>query len=152
AIRGAVGWLNESMRAPAPLDVHIGLASGALIAGHVGGELSGSFSVVGEPVSVAECIGERSGRGQILVDGATFTAAGAAFACRSFDPSTLPQRTDAVPVFELCGLADEHSAELPALVHTGIARAAARLAAADRITPDAKRGSERRHATIVFAE
>src|SRR4029453_15430895 len=66
AIRGAVGWLNESMRAPEPLDVHIGIGSGPLIAGHVGGELSGRFSGGGGPGGAPRGLRGAPGAGQIL--------------------------------------------------------------------------------------
>src|SRR5690554_5749163 len=82
AIRASVGWLNETTHAPAPLDVHVGLGSGPVIAGHVGGPVHGGFNVVGDAVTIAEAINDRSETGQILIDEATRAAAGDAFVCR----------------------------------------------------------------------
>jgi class 3 adenylate cyclase len=152
AIRAAVPLLNQAVRSPAPLDVHLGLGSGPLIAGHVGGQMTGTLSVVGEPVVLAERIGELSGPGQIYVDAATREAGADAFVCRALDPVMLPPRVDAVPVFELRGLTDPGADEQAALARSAITRGTAPLFGTEHTARRAARHSERRHATIVFAE
>jgi adenylate cyclase len=78
AIREAVRQFNRAAAPPAPLNVHSGIASGPLMAGQVGGALTGTFSVIGEPVVPSQSLEEASPPGQIYVDAATQSLAGSA--------------------------------------------------------------------------
>jgi len=151
AIHGAVRAFNEAVAPPAPLDVHIGLGTGPLIAGHVGGERTGAFSVIGEPVVLAERLGEASPRGQIYVDAETHDLSADAFAYRSLDALILPPRPEPVVAFELRDLA-ARTPDTAGIVADAVTRGTAPPGRDQLTERHQKRGSERRQATVVFAE
>src|SRR5262245_60032718 len=103
-IREAVRQFNQVAAAPAPLDVHSGIASGSVMAGKVGGALTGTFSIIGDPVVLAQDLEETSPRGQIYVDAATRDLAGQTIDVRPLAPLALTGCTEPVAAFELCGL------------------------------------------------
>jgi class 3 adenylate cyclase len=150
-ICAAVQAINSSAVLPVPLDVHVGLGSGPLIDGHVGGEVSGAFSIVGEAVVRAERIGNLSTRGQILVDALTHDATADALRYRALPPVTLPPHREPAAVYELTGLSEGGEAELVALVQQAITHAAD-PPSNDTVRIRATRDSERRLATVMFAE
>ena len=151
-IREAVRQFNQVAGSPAPLDVHCGIASGPLMAGHVGGVLTGSFGVIGEPVVLAQALEEASSGGQVYIDAVTAELAGKAIDARALAPLAVAGHAESVTAFELCGLS-EGAAGVEASVSEALARgAAAEQAAHERAAHHPTRGSERRQATMVFAE
>jgi class 3 adenylate cyclase len=150
AIRAAIYAFNRTVAPPSPLDVHIGIGTGPVIAGVIGGERSGAFTVVGDPVTLAQVIGERAPTGQIYTDAATYALAEDDCAWLDLGELALPPLPGSVRGYELRALRDESA--LDALVEAALA-AAAEPSDADRLAARrTKRGSERRQATIVFAE
>jgi class 3 adenylate cyclase/tetratricopeptide (TPR) repeat protein len=148
AMRETVTRLNAAIGPPAPLDVHIGIASGAVIAGRLGGAHLDEC-VVGEPVAVAQRLGEAGGRGEVWTDAATHAAAGRGPHWRSLEPVTIKNRSEPVEAFALDPATD---AEIDALVDAAVAHSAEPLTPAEIGADRERRDSERRHATIVFAE
>src|SRR5262250_705160 len=123
-IRAAVRHFNQVTASPAPLDVHSGIASGPLMAGHVGGVLTGSFGVIGEAVVLAQALEEASPRGQIYIDAVTEELARKAIDARALAPLAVAGHAESVTAFELCGLS-EGAAGVEASVSEALARGAA---------------------------
>jgi len=151
AIRAAVRAVNQTAASPTPLDVHIGLGTGPVIAGHVGAE-AGAFSVIGDAVVLAQRLGEVSPSGQIYVDAATHELSAADFAYNALAPLVLPPRPNPVLAYELRGVCDTSVSDVDALVLDAIARSAEPVAVDELARRRTTRGSERRLATVVFAE
>jgi class 3 adenylate cyclase len=150
ALRAAIAAFNRTVAPPSPLDVHIGIGTGPVIAGVIGGERSGAFTVVGDPVTLAQVIGELSPRGQIFADAATFALAHEGFAWLDLGPLTLPPLPQPVHGYELCTWHDD--AALETVVAEALASAIEPSPTDPAATRRVRRGSERRQATVVFAE
>jgi len=67
AIRQAVGAFSLEGGAPTPLNVHIGINTGTVVAGEVGGSAKHDFTVMGSVVNVASRLQSKATDGQILV-------------------------------------------------------------------------------------
>ena len=131
------------------LGVHVGLARGDVVAGDMGGEQR-HLSVLGEVVTTAQQLAESGDSGNILVDRAVQGAAGAAFSWRPLPPVPIINRAEPLAAAALAG-ADGDADERGALV--AAAMAAGRGVRAGALDVGAgRRDSERRHATVVFAE
>lgn len=150
AIRAAIDAFNRVAAPPTPLGMHIGIGTGQVIAGVLGGERSGAFTVVGEPVTLAQWLGERSPTGQIYTDSATHDLAGDEFVWDDLGDLTLEPFPRPVHGYVLGALRDP--ATLEPLVAEALAGARARLDADHAPAGQRRRGSERRQATIVFAQ
>jgi class 3 adenylate cyclase len=150
AIRAAIHGFNRTVMPPSPLDVHIGIGTGPVIAGVMGGERSGAFTVVGEPVTLAQAIGERAPTGQIYADAATHALAESGFAWVDLGELALSPSPEPVHGYELCALRD--AATLEPVVQQALLDATEPSDADRMAARRSRRGSERRQATVVFAE
>ena len=150
AIRAAIHGFNRTVAPPSPLDVHIGIGTGPVIAGVMGGERSGAFTVVGEPVTLAQAIGERAPTGQIYTDAATHVLAESGFAWVDLGALALSPLPEPVHGYELCSLRD--AAALEPVVQQALLDATEPSDADRMAARRSRRGSERRQATVVFAE
>jgi class 3 adenylate cyclase/tetratricopeptide (TPR) repeat protein len=114
-MRSAIQALNVQHTLPAPLDVHIGIATGPVIVGEIGGERARTRTVSGDTVARADRLQHEAERGEIA----------------------LCPRTRAETEYEpSLGV----SADMPSL---GLLSPA---------PPGARRPSERRQATVLFAD
>lgn len=104
----------------ARLDIHIGVNTGPVIAGEIGGMVRREFSVTGDTVGLAAKLEDVSDKGQIAVGPLTHAATSEDFEYRPLAAET------SVPVYQLLG-------PRPRSVR-------------------AKRASERRQATVIFAD
>jgi len=75
AIRGSVETFDADGRLPVPLRVHIGINTGLVAAGKVGGSERRDYSVMGEAVNLASRLQSAARDGQILVGETTYRAA-----------------------------------------------------------------------------
>jgi len=145
AIREVVARLGEGES----LGIHVGLACGEVVAGDMGGQRR-HFSVLGDVVTIAQRLGESSESGDILADRATQRAAGVAFSWRPLPPVRIINRAEPLAAAALAG-ADGAANGRGALV--AAAMAAGRGSGTGALELGAvRRGSERRQATVVFAE
>ncbi|MCW5890434.1 MAG: AAA family ATPase [bacterium] len=117
--------LNAGAGAP-PLDIHMGIETGLVVAGEIGGAHRREFAVMGDTVALAARLEDVSAKGDICVGPATWEATRDAFHYRATEP--LVPRAGTAPV----------------AVHA--------LLSAKPRAGRVKRDSERRQATVLFAD
>ncbi len=84
-----------------PLDIHMGIDSGIVIAGAIGGEEKKDYSVIGEAITLASRLKDIAPKGEIYVGLSTCRHTRNDFEYRPLKPITLRGHTYPVPVFEL---------------------------------------------------
>jgi len=84
-----------------PLDIHIGINSGIVIAGSIGSEETKDYSVIGEMITLASRLKDIAPKGQIYVGLSTYRHTRNDFEYRPLKPITLRGHTYPVPIFEL---------------------------------------------------
>ncbi|HUU92175.1 MAG TPA: adenylate/guanylate cyclase domain-containing protein, partial [Phycisphaerae bacterium] len=84
-----------------PLDVHIGVNTGMVIAGNVGNDLRMSYTVMGDTVNVAARLQDAAKAGQVFVSRNTYRLTRGAFAFQEMDPITVKGKRDPLTVYEL---------------------------------------------------
>ncbi|MFC2155523.1 protein kinase [Acidobacteriota bacterium] len=84
-----------------PLDIHIGINSGIVIAGSIGGEEKQDYSVIGEMVTLASRLKDIAPKGQIYVGLSTYRHTRNDFEYRPLKPITQKGHTYPVPIFDL---------------------------------------------------
>lgn len=82
AIRAGVDTFDVDRRLPVPLRVHIGINTGLVAAGSVGGGERRDYTVMGEAVNLASRLQSAATDGQILVGESTYRAAAREFEFR----------------------------------------------------------------------
>ncbi|HEX6474040.1 MAG TPA: adenylate/guanylate cyclase domain-containing protein, partial [Candidatus Limnocylindria bacterium] len=83
------------------LELHIGIDTGPVVAGQIGPERAGAYSVTGDTVNTASRLQDAAKPGQILVSQRTQRLAQEAFDFRRLKPIKVQGKQDAVTVFEL---------------------------------------------------
>jgi class 3 adenylate cyclase len=124
-MRDALYQFNRDVRPPSPLDVHIGISSGPVIAGIMGSDIKRAFTVIGNTVNLAEYLEHASGKGQIFVGPQTYQETHAEFEYRPLPPVRPDGIGDPLPIYELVAV-----------------KSVRRM----------RRDSERRQATVMFAD
>ena len=124
-IRAALAQFNRDNSLPSPLDVHIGINTGMVIPVVMSGAATHGFSVMGDAVRLAARLEDTSDKGQIYVGPETYEQTKGEFEYRALPPLVMEANREPVPVYELVAAAPQR-----------------------RIT----RASERRQATVVFAD
>ena len=92
---------DQQQQLPVRLDVHMGLNTGLVVAGEIGGHVKRDFSVMGDAVNVAARLKDVSPRGQIYVGHDTYYATNGEFEYRPLKPLTLKGKKEPVPAYEL---------------------------------------------------
>jgi class 3 adenylate cyclase/tetratricopeptide (TPR) repeat protein len=87
-----------------PLELHVGINTGTVIAGNVGSDLRMSYTVVGDTVNVASRLEGVATGGQILVTQRTYRLTHGIFEFRALEPVRVQGKRDSLPVFELLEL------------------------------------------------
>ncbi len=96
-----------------PLGVHVGIASGPLVAGEVGGRVVREFHVLGDTVNVAARLKSKAPVGAIYVSEATREEAGESFAFEPLAALALKGKSRRVAAFEaLAERASSHAQSL----------------------------------------
>ncbi len=84
-----------------PLDLHIGVNTGLVIAGNVGSDLRMSYTVMGDTVNVAARLQDAAKAGQVFVSQATYRLTRGAFTFQALDPIQVKGKREPLPVYEL---------------------------------------------------
>lgn len=100
-IRNRLRELDEPHQPLVHLDVHMGLNSGLVIAGEVGGHVKRDFTVMGDAVNVAARLKDVSPPGQIYVGHETYQATKGEFEYRPLKPLMLKGKKESIPAYEL---------------------------------------------------
>ena len=106
-IRGAIDRLNRSGDLAAPIGFRIGINSGILVAGNMGGEQHRNYSVLGDNVNLAsrlEAINNSYGT-RLIISEFTADQVGGRFELRELDLVAVKGKQQGVRIFELQALA-----------------------------------------------
>jgi class 3 adenylate cyclase/tetratricopeptide (TPR) repeat protein len=95
-------------RLPDFLDIHTGINTGLVVAGEVGGKSTRTFDVMGDTVSLAARLKDKSPAGQIWVGRATQRYTRGEFEYRPLEPIPLKNVDKPFPIFELRSLEERH--------------------------------------------
>jgi class 3 adenylate cyclase/tetratricopeptide (TPR) repeat protein len=103
AIRERMDGVNERWveKLGQPLTIHIGVNSGAVVAGEIGPEHGGAYAVTGDTINTASRLQDAAQPGQILVSSNTYRLAHEAFAFRRQKPLTVQGKREPLTVYEL---------------------------------------------------
>ena len=100
-IRDAIDRFTIERRLPVPLRVHVGVNSGLVIAGDVGGARKRDFTVMGDTVNLAARLEDASEKGQIFVGPDTWSQTREDFEFRKLKPLALKGKADPVQAYEV---------------------------------------------------
>lgn len=122
----AIAEINRQGGVPGRLEIHIGVATGPVITGEVGGTRYREFTATGETVTIAERLEDASTAGQILVSSATREFTRDTYEYRAAEPLTVHENVEPLPIYEWFGIRQRRE--------------------------HVRRGSERRRASVMFAK
>ena len=114
ALRAALGILERAHRLSerwemcfgGPVQLHLGINTGPVVAGRLGGGGDAAYAVTGDTVNTAARLLSASEEGQILVSGTTRQLTAQAFAFDPLPALSLRGKAEPVEVWSLRGLAD----------------------------------------------
>src|SRR5262249_15352175 len=100
-MRQLLGRLNEEHRLQVPLDVHVGINSGLMVAGDVGGNITYEFTVMGDAVNLASRLKDASSPKGIWVGRQTYQETRFDFEYRELRPLKLKGIEQPVVAYEV---------------------------------------------------
>ncbi|HOO44617.1 MAG TPA: adenylate/guanylate cyclase domain-containing protein [Deltaproteobacteria bacterium] len=103
-LRNRLIQFNQEKKLAIPLNIHIGINTGEVVAGMIGSDRKQDFTVMGDTVNLASRLEDASREGQILVSPATYQATKAGFEYRPLAPITLKGKAEPVSVYELLSI------------------------------------------------
>jgi adenylate cyclase len=103
AMRERMEGINERWvhRLGEPLQLHIGINSGPVVAGQMGTAEGGAYSVTGDTINTASRLQNAAEPGQVLVSGTTYRLAREAFDFRKLKSLTVRGKREPVTAYEL---------------------------------------------------
>ena len=103
-LRNRLLQFNQEKKLAIPLNIHIGINTGEVVAGMMGSDRKQDFTVMGDTVNFASRLEDASQEGQILVSPATYQATKAGFEYRPLDPIILKGKAEPMQVYELLSI------------------------------------------------
>ena len=140
AVNAAIDMRNRlrefsSGRGLAHLDLHVGINSGLVLAGHVGGEIKRDFTVMGDAVNVASRLKDAAEAGAIFVGPQTYQATKGEFEYRALRPLALKGKEQRLEAYELLSVEQRlHRTKMIASAMVGRAAELETMAASIRAT------------------
>ncbi len=92
---------NIEKKLPVPMDLHIGINTGVVVAGMVGGRNKREFTVMGDTVNIASRLEDMSEEGQILVGAHTYEETKDEYNYRMVGSVPIVGRSKEIAVYEL---------------------------------------------------
>ncbi len=103
-MRNKLKQFNKERKLSIPLDIHIGINSGEVLAGEVGTSGNRAYTVMGDAVNLASRLEDASEPGQILVGPLTYRYAHAGFRFGQLKPISVKGKEQPVQVYEVQGV------------------------------------------------
>jgi type II secretory pathway predicted ATPase ExeA/tetratricopeptide (TPR) repeat protein len=100
-MRNRLYQFNDEMSLKIPLDIHVGINTGLVIAGDIGSEGKMDYSVMGDTVNLAARLEEVAERGKIYVGPMTHRQTKSGFEYEQLEPISLKGKEEPIIVFEL---------------------------------------------------
>jgi len=106
-IRNSLAKFNKEKQLVIPLSVHIGINTGPVLAGMVGGIEKQEYTVMGDAVNLAARLEDASKTGQILVGPDTYHATKDVFDYKILAPISFKGKAEPVPVYEVLSIKEQ---------------------------------------------
>ena len=103
-LRNSLYQFNEERKLKIPLDIHIGINTGTVLAGTVGGGEKKDYTVMGDTVNLASRLEDVSESGQILVGPETFRTTRDEFEWREIKSVKLKGIDEEITIYELLSM------------------------------------------------
>lgn len=127
-----------------PLDLHIGINSGLVFAGEVGGATKHDFTVMGDAVNLAQRLKDAAPRGAIWVGPLTYRYTKDDFEYEALQAQELKGKTETVTPYRLVGVRRRAGAGRPGLadgmISSGLVGREVELATLERATAKVRNG------------
>jgi len=103
-LRNSIYQFNKEENLRIPLDVHIGIDTGMVIAGVLDAGEKKEFSLLGDPVNHASYLKDKTAKGQIYIGFQTYKSTKNEFKYKQVAPIILKDRKKPIPAFELLSI------------------------------------------------
>ncbi|MEM7033420.1 MAG: adenylate/guanylate cyclase domain-containing protein, partial [Chloroflexota bacterium] len=102
---------NPPLPLTEPLGIHMGINTGTVIAGLVGGRRKRSYTVMGDAVNIASRLESVSERGEFLVNQDTYNLTHRLFIFKERDPVHVKGKRDPLQIYELIGARSQRASQ-----------------------------------------
>ncbi len=100
-MRNQLDQFNQGKNLSIPLDIHIGIDTGTVIAGAVGTDEKRDYTVIGDTVTLASQLKDLSAKGQIYVGSSTYRYTRNEFDYKPLKPITIEGKIKPIRIYEL---------------------------------------------------